>query len=981
MSEKTIEEVPILYFAIDGEDIESKIITYLLGRYFCSTAIDFRAADDDDALEKVKATLEPISQCVRVRVNQDTLVYPPIAEDELEVVDLTDCEDQEQQRELAWIKHELLEDFVAAHEDEGSWACLPQRLCSISQTGSGRYRLQMVASPLCWSSRDLLTLTDALGRGPAADPRQRAAQSSEWSLLHHWLEQALVEQHADTSALAALRQRLEMQYPFSRFWANNLNTSSVQWAQRSQSQLEDGEPGESHPPTLARGAWEARHSGVPVGSGCASSTETATLLAAIGLTVCLYIESPVLRLQVLGLAGGHPAGRNAAMTTLTLSYTPETTVDAWINQIEASLNAPATAVGLGEAHGDPTPAILIEWIDCTAVSQDSNRELAALRELDLANPAYPWTFSLLQTAAWLELSHSIAHGSTAAAETEVLCQSIPRMHRQLKVLPSASTLAEWVQAFHTQWTHPEPTLEASCGGSEQDRRAVMPARVVPEGQGLSVIEGARRYDAAAMALQSASIAQAFRGRGAAPQRVMVLLRPGARYVAAVQCMVEDGHTYMTCDDSYPLQRVLELVQAFKPEVLLYEKSTEATASAVVHQSDPSIHCDTLEVVDGAQDGEEPPLSAQSTRQQSSDRRPATGQYVIYTSGSTGVPKAIEQTVSNALFFASQYAQALAITSDSTITQIGSIAHDATIVDIYTALITGCTLFSYNIKQQGLEELCRALNHSSVDVLHCTPSVLRELSYGMLRRAEQLDTVSTIALGGEQVLASDLSLIKRICSRPCRVMNLYGSSEASFTFKKIVDPDENIGFDCVPIGRAVDQVSWRLIDSLGQQNPFIGQLQIECQHSYQAWGATTPPAESTTGPLEPQHRGPVYETGDWGRRLHNGEVLCLGRQDSQVKIRGFRVSMLEIEHAICRHAAVKECCVITTRDESGNLELAAFAMRSPSHTTESNEQLAVVIKQDLLETLPMYMVPAKLLVRDSLPKTATGKINRRELALN
>ena len=990
MREKTVAEVANLHFAIDAEDTESEIISYLLGRYFCSTAIDYTATDDDEALNKAQASLEPFTKCVSVRVNQATLVYPPDAEEELEIIDLSDCEDQERQRELAWIKNELLEEFVSAHEDEGNRTCLPQRLCSISQTDAGRYRLQLVGSRLCWSSRDLACLTDGLGHSPASVQPQRTggwgsspspAEGGEFSLLHHWLEQALVLQQPDASALAALRQNLEMLYPFSRFWADNLNTASAPWGAQQHAQAEHGEPGEARPPTLAGWQWETSPSDAPERNGKGASPGTAALLAAIGLTVCLYTDSPVLQLRVLGLGGDHRSGSSAAVVKVTLTYSPETTLAAWLEQIQAALNAPAAALEHRDLSDDPIPTILIESLDCPATPEERRGETAVLRELDLAHPAYPWTFSVLQTPRGRQLSHTIAHGSTAPAETEVLCESIHRMHQQLLALSSAGTVADLVQAFSSTFgqrqskgdaSDPNPNLEPGPTGSTDS---------LPSGQRLRVIEAEHTFDAEAMAQRSAWIAKALSARSTAPQRVMLLLKPGASYIAAVQCMAEAGHTYMTCDDSYPLQRVLDLTEAFKPDVLLFEGATEAIVSAMRQSGSPGHHFDILKIADSNGIGEEAQSLDHTSKGLAGAGSDTGGGYVIYTSGSTGAPKAIEQTVSNALYFAAQYASTLGITSESTITQIGSIAHDATIVDIYTGLITGCKLFSYNIKQHGLERLSDSLNQNRVDVLHCTPSVLRELSYGMLRRAEKLDTISTIALGGEQVLASDLSLIKRICSKPCRVLNLYGSSEASFTFRKIVDPNDNAEFDSVPIGQSLDAVQWKLIDSQGLDNPFVGQLQIQCRHSYPTQKGRKVTNRLDTSKTEPNETELPYNTGDWGRRLHNGEVLCLGRHDSQVKIRGFRVSKLEIEQAICRHPAVLECCVIDVRDESGNLELVAFATCQPSHLSEPKDQLSMKIKGDLFEKMPMYMVPTKLMLCEALPKTATGKINRRALALN
>ena len=78
---------------------------------------------------------------------------------------------------------------------------------------------------------------------------------------------------------------------------------------------------------------------------------------------------------------------------------------------------------------------------------------------------------------------------------------------------------------------------------------------------------------------------------------------------------------------------------------------------------------------------------------------------------------------------------------------------------------------------------------------------------------------------------------------------------------------------------------------------------------------------------------VYRTGDLVRRDETGELFFVGRRDDMVKTRGYRVELGEIQTALDR----------------------------------------------IGRTLPPYMVPERIVVKDELPRTSTGKIDKSALA--
>jgi nonribosomal peptide synthetase DhbF len=114
---------------------------------------------------------------------------------------------------------------------------------------------------------------------------------------------------------------------------------------------------------------------------------------------------------------------------------------------------------------------------------------------------------------------------------------------------------------------------------------------------------------------------------------------------------------------------------------------------------------------------------------------------------------------------------------------------------------------------------------------------------------------------------------------------------------------------------------------------------------------------------------MYRTGDLGRYLASGDVCFAGRRDRQVKIRGYRIEPGEVEAAILQHEGIREAAVIAAGSERDSRVLVAYVAGTPS----PNE-----VRDFLKRRLPPALVPAHFVVLDRLPRTASGKIDRRSL---
>jgi len=102
---------------------------------------------------------------------------------------------------------------------------------------------------------------------------------------------------------------------------------------------------------------------------------------------------------------------------------------------------------------------------------------------------------------------------------------------------------------------------------------------------------------------------------------------------------------------------------------------------------------------------------------------------------------------------------------------------------------------------------------------------------------------------------------------------------------------------------------------------------------------------------------------------------VGRVDHQVKVRGFRIELGEIEALLLEHAAVMDAVVITRTSEqdggsmSDDKQLVAYVVADPSQPPSAGD-----LYHHCKSFLPPYMVPSAYIFLDTLPITASGKIN-------
>ncbi len=122
---------------------------------------------------------------------------------------------------------------------------------------------------------------------------------------------------------------------------------------------------------------------------------------------------------------------------------------------------------------------------------------------------------------------------------------------------------------------------------------------------------------------------------------------------------------------------------------------------------------------------------------------------------------------------------------------------------------------------------------------------------------------------------------------------------------------------------------------------------------------------------------MYRTGDLARWTAAGELEFCGRADNQVSLRGLRIEPGEIEAVLASHPGVSAAVVVASEDPAAGGRLTGYVIPAAG-SGPSDPELAGAVRALAAARLPGYMVPAAIVVLDSLPLTASGKVDRTAL---
>src|SRR5437899_4475658 len=315
---------------------------------------------------------------------------------------------------------------------------------------------------------------------------------------------------------------------------------------------------------------------------------------------------------------------------------------------------------------------------------------------------------------------------------------------------------------------------------------------------------------------------------------------------------------------------------------------------------------------------------------------------------------------------------LGITDKDVLAQTAPQCFDISLWQLISALLAGGRTLI--IEQEAILDAKRfvgKISDARVAVVQVVPSYLEVVLSYLAQEPRELRDLRCVSVTGE-ALKKELAQRWFAAQPGIKLINAYGLTETSDdTNHEVMDraPDR----ERVPLGRPINNVHVYVVDEHLSLVPLGAPGEIVFSGVCVGRGYINDADRTRRAFMADPHRAGrrLYRSGDYGRWLPDGKLEFLGRRDTQVKISGFRIEIGEIENALLRLPGVRDGAVVVTERADHSKHLVAFY--SGQGPLDAN-----VLRDQLGESLPEYMVPSPFHWRERLPLTDNGKINKKAL---
>lgn len=449
--------------------------------------------------------------------------------------------------------------------------------------------------------------------------------------------------------------------------------------------------------------------------------------------------------------------------------------------------------------------------------------------------------------------------------------------------------------------------------------------------------------------------------GVGPEiKVGLLAERSLEMVVGILGILKAGGVYVPLDPLYPRERLSFMAQDARVALMLTQ---DKLMPGLADQQVPWM------AIDQAWPDSSEPVTRNPTPQLDGNNLA----YMIYTSGSTGQPKGVmishhnlvHSTAARELYYRQPVKSFLLLSS---------FAFDSSVAGIFWTLINGGTLVLPSLDfERDLVGLAGLIEAHEVTTLLCLPSLYSLLLQSSL--VEQLRSLEVVIVAGEACGPGLIEQHQELLPGT-RLFNEYGPTEAT-VWSSVFEIKGEMAGQNVSIGRPIPNSQIYVLDERLEVAPvgIPGELYIGgdgLSRGYQQQPDLTA-LKFVPHPFSQQAGARLYETGDKGRFLADGNIEFLGRVDNQLKLRGYRIELGEIESAIAAHPAIAVVAVISREDEPGNIRLVAYYVVANESVLRHSD-----LRVYLRDRLPEYMVPSAFMRVDALPLTPNGKLDRRAL---
>ncbi|MFI5138429.1 MAG: amino acid adenylation domain-containing protein [Sphingobacteriales bacterium] len=428
-------------------------------------------------------------------------------------------------------------------------------------------------------------------------------------------------------------------------------------------------------------------------------------------------------------------------------------------------------------------------------------------------------------------------------------------------------------------------------------------------------------------------------------------------IVSVLAILKSGKAYLPLDPDYPQERLQQIITDSGIDLCLTisaQKDLFTPLSVNILLSDKEYETKTETI----------PASRSAC-------------YVLYTSGSTGTPKGVSMghaAMANLLSW--QQKNSISATGVNTL-QFAPLSFDVSFQEIFATLTTGGTLILVddNLRVDP-NRLLRYIDEHAVNRIFLPFVVLQYLTEAADAEKHFPACLKEVMTAGEQLKITP-QIVRFFSALPrCVLFNQYGPTETHVVTQLILNGDPTKWPALPTIGIPIDETEILILDEELKKLPYGETGELCVSGLSLADGYLNRPemtAEKFVLWQETETKTTrIYRTGDLARYLPDGNIEYLGRRDTQVKIRGNRVELGEIEVLINQLNDIQQAIVVAREDVPGSKRLVAYLVSA------KNKPDTDYVRKSIEKQLPDFMHPSAYVWLNELPKTTSGKVDRKNL---
>jgi 4-hydroxybenzoate-CoA ligase len=339
---------------------------------------------------------------------------------------------------------------------------------------------------------------------------------------------------------------------------------------------------------------------------------------------------------------------------------------------------------------------------------------------------------------------------------------------------------------------------------------------------------------------------------------------------------------------------------------------------------------------------------------------------LYSSGSTGMPKGVRHLHSNLAATAETYAkQVLGIREDDVALSAAKLFFAYGLGNALTFPMSVGASTVLNSERPTPAKMFELMNKYHPSIFYGVPTLFSAMLNDETLKNEGGGSRLRICTSAGEALPESVGNAWK--SRfGVDILDGVGSTELLHIFLSNAPGDIKYGSS----GKPVPGYRVRLVNEAGTEVPDgeVGELLVDAPSAGEGYWNQRSKSRQT-------FEGHWTRTGDKYIRDAEGRYTFCGRSDDMFKVSGIWVSPFEVESALITHPAVLEAAVVPEADPEGLLKPKAFVVLRADASTDG---LHDALKEHVKQKIGPWKYPRWIDVVDSLPKTATGKIQRFKL---